>query len=267
MNTITAPALAPRPFPLLALALGVLLAHALFLAWLLFTPPPPPDKPEQRLEWVSLIKPPPRTEPTQAPHLPTPQPPPARPTPRPAPTRPEAHRPPVHRAEPAKPAPRVATQEPVAPTAPTKAAAPTTTPTAAAPTPHPAPTSPKAPTPETLEAAHATAHPATAASAPTVAPPVVETAASYQADYLDNPPPTYPQLSRQLGEEGTALLKVQVGPDGRPLQIRLLSSTGFPRLDEAAEAAVAKWRFVAATRNGQSITSWVLVPVKFRILN
>jgi len=46
-----------------------------------------------------------------------------------------------------------------------------------------------------------------------------------------------------------------------------MSSTGYARLDEAAEATVAQWRFVAATRNGQAISSWVLVPIKFRILN
>jgi len=105
------------------------------------------------------------------------------------------------------------------------------------------------------------------ASAPPATVPVVETMASYKADYLDNPPPPYPRLSRQLGEEGTALLKVQVGPDGRALQVKLMSSTGYARLDEAAEATVAQWRFVAATRNGQAISSWVLVPIKFRILN
>lgn len=106
-----------------------------------------------------------------------------------------------------------------------------------------------------------------ASSAPAAAAPAVETAASYKAEYLDNPPPPYPRLSRQLGEEGTALLKVQVGPDGLALQVKLMSSTGYSRLDAAAEATVAQWRFVAATRNGQAITSWVLVPIKFRILN
>jgi protein TonB len=95
----------------------------------------------------------------------------------------------------------------------------------------------------------------------------VETAPSYTADYLDNPPPPYPRLSRQLGEEGTALLKVEVGPDGRALQVRLLSSTGYSRLDEAAITTVERWRFVAATRNGQAVASWVLVPIKFRIIN
>ena len=264
MNTISAPPLSVRPFPLLALALGVLLAHALLLAWLLFTPAPPPDKPEQRLEWVSLQKPPPSAEPTQMPREPAHEPPPtARSMPRthPAPARPEPHRQPVRQAEPthAKAAPSMEPQAAIAPTARPAAVMPTA--------PHLAPPEPRTTAPAQTEAVHAPARPAALASTPTVTPPVVETAASYQATYLDNPPPTYPQLSRQLGEEGTALLKVQVGPDGRPLQIQLMSSTGFPRLDESAEATVAKWRFVAATRNGQSITSWVLVPIKFRILN
>ncbi|MBN2691083.1 MAG: TonB family protein, partial [Burkholderiaceae bacterium] len=136
--------------------------------------------------------------------------------------------------------------------------------------PSPAQTTARAPAPEPAAPSVATepGHtPSAAASAPPTTAPAVETAASYKAEYLDNPPPPYPRLSRQLGEEGTALLKVQVGPDGRALQIKLMSSTGFTRLDEAAEATVAQWRFVAATRNGQAITSWVLVPIKFRILN
>ncbi|MCE1162996.1 MAG: TonB family protein [Thiomonas sp.] len=265
MNTISAPPLSARPFPLLALALGVLLAHALLLAWLLFTPTPPPDRPEQRLEWVTLQKPPPSIEPAQAPHEAAhePPPPPSRPAPRPhtAPARPEPQRQPAHQTEPAraKVPPPVEAHAAVAPTARPAVTLPAT--------PNPAPAELRTTPPAQTEAVHTPARPETLASAPTAAPPVVETAASYQANYLDNPPPTYPQLSRQLGEEGTALLKVQVGPDGRPLQIRLMSSTGFPRLDESAEATVAQWRFVAATRNGQSITSWVLVPIKFRILN
>lgn len=58
-----------------------------------------------------------------------------------------------------------------------------------------------------------------------------------------------------------------VGADGRALQVKLISSTGYSRLDDAAVSTVAQWRFVAATRNGQAVSSWVLVPIKFRILN
>ena len=253
----------PRParsFPLFALALGVLLAHVLLLLWLVYTPshPQPPSKPEQRLEWVTLQKAPPHILPAKQPPEPAPAAAAAAP-PRPA-ARPAAP-PRVESAKPApraKPAPQPAPIRPTAPRTETQATvAPTT----------PAPPPAHAAQPPLASEHQAPKAPPVAASAPRVEASVTETPASYQAAYLDNPPPTYPQLSRQLGEEGTALLKVQVGPDGRPLQILLLSSTGFPRLDQSAEATVAQWRFVAATRDGRSVTSWVLVPIKFRILN
>ncbi|MGC9184452.1 MAG: energy transducer TonB [Thiomonas sp.] len=255
MNTL--PTL-PRPFPLIAIAVIVLLAHGLLLAWLVFTPAPPPSRPEQRLDWVMLepAKPQPRP-PTPAPAA---APAPAAEPPRPASVRPKA----------ATPAPKIAAQKPAPakpqPPAPPADAAPVTSPQTAQ-APAPAQTSALAPIAaprQDTEPGHA---PMVAASTPPAATPAVETMASYKADYLDNPPPPYPRLSRQLGEEGTALLKVQVGADGRALQVKLVSSTGYARLDEAAEATVAQWRFVAATRNGQAITSWVLVPIKFRILN
>ena len=268
MNTLPSLTPPPRPIPLLALAFGVLLAHALLLAWLVFTPTQAPNKPEQRIEWITLQKAPlPAARPPAPPQAAAAVPPPEKTQPappkqhfaRPAPPHPSPQIPPApQRPQPPKPVltrantppieSTVAPAAPPAPDLPAIAAAPSAAPQVATPI-----TAPNPP------------HPAAAASA---APePVVETAASYKAEYLDNPPPPYPRLSRQLGEEGTALLKVQVGPNGRPLQIKLMSSTGYPRLDEAAEATVAQWRFVAATRNGESITSWVLVPIKFRILN
>ena len=268
MNTLPSLTPPPRPIPLLALAFGVLLAHALLLAWLVFTPTQAPNKPEQRIEWITLQKAPlPAARPPAPPQAAAAVPPPEKTQPappkkhfaRPAPPHPSPQvLPAPHRPQPTKPVLTRANTPPIEPTV--------------------APAAPPAPDLPAIAAAHGAApqvatpiaapNPPNPAAAASAAPePVVETAASYKAEYLDNPPPPYPRLSRQLGEEGTALLKVQVGPNGRPLQIKLMSSTGYPRLDEAAEATVAQWRFVAATRNGQSITSWVLVPIKFRILN
>lgn len=240
MNALS---LRPRPLPLFAIAVVVLLAHALLLAWLVFTPTTPPNRPEQRLEWVTLQAAPPKP-PAPTPHPAPPTPPRpilAKPTlPKPAPR--------PHHVPPRRAAQRVQQGQPITkPQAPAEAA-------------------PASPSPPAV-APHLPAIATSAPAAPTPPVPPVETAASYKAQYLDNPPPPYPRLSRQLGEEGTALLKVQVGPNGRALQITLMSSTGYQRLDEAAEATVAQWRFVAATRNGQAITSWVLVPIKFRIVN
>ncbi|WP_298292369.1 energy transducer TonB [Thiomonas sp.] len=259
----------PRPLTFLAIAFAVLAAHGLVLVWLAHSPTTAQMQSQTSVQWVQLdaASPPPAVQPpAAAPPRPT-----AAPRARPAhpahPSRPETppvparvHPPPrlAAASPPPTPAPRNATtpQSPAASGQADAAAAPAPAASATPPPPAPATTTGGHAAPVAVEASAAPAH-----------TPVAETAASYTADYLDNPPPPYPRLSRQLGEEGTALLKVQVGPDGRALQVKLLSSTGYPRLDEAAITTVERWRFVAATRNGQAITSWVLVPIKFRIIN
>ncbi|HQQ75393.1 MAG TPA: TonB family protein [Pseudomonadales bacterium] len=85
-------------------------------------------------------------------------------------------------------------------------------------------------------------------------------AARYDADYLNNPAPSYPQLSRRLGEEGQVLVRVQVSADGKVLSVELKQSSGFERLDEAALKAVAKYRFTAIGH-----ISSVVVPIKFNL--
>ena len=67
------------------------------------------------------------------------------------------------------------------------------------------------------------------------------------------------------GGEGTSVLKVTIGPAGVPDSITVLTSSGFPALDQAAQAAVEGWRFRAATRNGQPVAASIQVPVTFRL--
>jgi protein TonB len=87
----------------------------------------------------------------------------------------------------------------------------------------------------------------------------------FDAEYLNNPKPGYPAVSRRLGEEGQVLLRVLVSTQGRPEQIQLLRSSGFPRLDDAAKAAVAQWRFVPARVGSVATAAWVQVPVSFQM--
>lgn len=105
--------------------------------------------------------------------------------------------------------------------------------------------------------------PAVAEPAPPV--PAVVTAARFDADYLANPKPAYPVASRRLGEEGKVLLRVKVSSDGTPLLVEIKQSCGFGRLDEAARAAVLRWRFVPARRGDEAIESWVSVPIAFSL--
>lgn len=87
----------------------------------------------------------------------------------------------------------------------------------------------------------------------------------FNADYLDNPAPAYPSLSRRLGEEGRVLLRVQVNADGTPTQVLLQQSSGHARLDEVASATVRRWQFVPARQGGRPVEAWVTVPIKFSL--
>lgn len=99
--------------------------------------------------------------------------------------------------------------------------------------------------------------PAPAAPAAPTVPPV------FDADYLANPAPAYPALSRRLGEEGQALVRVFVTPEGRAERVELARSSGHERLDRSALEAVARWRFLPARQGTVAVAAHVLVPVNF----
>ncbi len=91
------------------------------------------------------------------------------------------------------------------------------------------------------------------------------TAARFDADYLQNPPPIYPAMSRKLQEEGKVLLQVKVTATGTAEQVQIKRSSGYPRLDEAALNTVLRWRFVPARQGSEVIASNVVVPIVFRL--
>lgn len=82
---------------------------------------------------------------------------------------------------------------------------------------------------------------------------------SSNADYLQNPKPIYPAMSKRLGEQGKTIVRVLIGVDGLPKQASIRTSSGYERLDEAARAAVMSWRFVPGKRNG------VVEPMEFNV--
>jgi periplasmic protein TonB len=87
----------------------------------------------------------------------------------------------------------------------------------------------------------------------------------FGAAYLNNPPPEYPRISQRRREEGTVLLRVAVGADGRPVSWRVETSSGHERLDNAALAAVEGWRFEPARRGTRPVAASVIVPMEFRL--
>ena len=109
----------------------------------------------------------------------------------------------------------------------------------------------------------AVAEPRPAAAAPAPAPSLTQ--ARFDADYLHNPKPLYPPLSRRQGEEGKVLLKVSVSAQGAAEQVEVHKSSGFTRLDNAARDAVLRWRFVPARRGDEPVAASVLVPITFAL--
>jgi periplasmic protein TonB len=104
------------------------------------------------------------------------------------------------------------------------------------------------------------------AAEPAIAPepsPVIPP--SFTADYLKNPPPSYPALARRLHEQGRVLIRVLVSVEGSPERIELKASSGHPRLDEAALETIKQWKFVPARQGDQSIAAWVIVPIAFTL--
>lgn len=106
---------------------------------------------------------------------------------------------------------------------------------------------------------------AVAPAAAPLAPPAPVVAARFDADYLQNPKPVYPPLSRRLGEEGKVVLRVRVSAQGTALSVEVKQSSAYPRLDEAARSAVEKWRFAPARQGNETIESTVLVPLSFAL--
>lgn len=87
------------------------------------------------------------------------------------------------------------------------------------------------------------------------------------ASHLKNPAPQYPTLSRRLREQGRVLLELLILADGTIGEIRVKTSSGFARLDQAALSVVKHWRYVPANRRGEAIPFRYLQPIEFSLAN
>jgi len=209
---------------------------------------------------------PPAAQPTVAhpltPHTAAPQPAAAPPPP--------AKVPPATRPAPARPDTRVAATHAAAP--PAIPAPPMPTPPAqpAPPPPRPQPAPPPQPAPQP---APSTA-PARAGFQFNLGGTNSETNAIVRGDAVvpakpdarfRNHEPVYPDAAARRGEQGTVVLLIHVGPDGRPSGVDVLRSSGFRLLDRAAEQAVAGWHFLPAIRDGQAVPASMPLRVVFSL--
>lgn len=81
---------------------------------------------------------------------------------------------------------------------------------------------------------------------------------------LYQPDPEYSEEARKAKYQGTVVLWVVVGPDGRTHEIRVQRSLGMG-LDEKAMEAVKSWKFDPAKKDGQPVAVQINVEVNFRL--
>lgn len=84
-------------------------------------------------------------------------------------------------------------------------------------------------------------------------------------DYLRQPSPRYPPAAKRARVQGTVLVQVLIGPDGRPLDVIVHRSSGSSVLDAAACSSVWEASFRPHRENGVARTVRAIIPVEFAL--
>ncbi len=77
--------------------------------------------------------------------------------------------------------------------------------------------------------------------------------------------PEFSEEARKAKYQGTVVLTIEVGEDGRPRRFRIVRALGLG-LDQKAVDAVAQWKFRPAMRNGRPVRAPATIEVNFRLL-
>lgn len=102
----------------------------------------------------------------------------------------------------------------------------------------------------------------------TVAQPIhipVERAARLDARYADTFQPDYPMGERDAARSGRVVVRVLIGTDGRVKAVEQVSAASPAFFEATRRRALAKWRFVPATRDGVAVEAWQQIGVTFEL--
>ena len=78
--------------------------------------------------------------------------------------------------------------------------------------------------------------------------------------------PRYPSVARQLGKEGTVVLRVTIDEKGRAIHVEVLTRAGSG-FEEEAILAVRESTFIPARLNGHAVKSRAVLPIRFALTN
>lgn len=77
--------------------------------------------------------------------------------------------------------------------------------------------------------------------------------------------PDYPPELIRADIEGTATVRVLIGPDGRVKAVELVNAAHPGFFDATRKQALRYWKFKPATRDGVAVESWRTMTVRFNI--
>ena len=114
---------------------------------------------------------------------------------------------------------------------------------------------------------------------PSISPPRFETssappqaAVAPRQAKVDAPPspkrairPDYPRGARQRGEQGSVVVEIRVDEKGHVDEVKVVTSSGFPELDEAAVKAAKAAKFSPARSGKSPVTSTARLKLQFKL--
>ena len=77
--------------------------------------------------------------------------------------------------------------------------------------------------------------------------------------------PEFSEEARRAKYQGTVVLRIEVGADGRPRDMQVVDNPGLG-LDIKALEAVAQWRFHPALRGGQPVATTAMIELHFHLM-
>lgn len=103
---------------------------------------------------------------------------------------------------------------------------------------------------------------------PAMTPPIGDPAGSPISIGIPHTCTNYPQDAIMAHAAGTTILAFQITTDGRPKDIAVAQSSGYPSLDSAAIDCASRWLYKPATHDGQAVAvawkaavQWILPDV------
>jgi protein TonB len=84
-------------------------------------------------------------------------------------------------------------------------------------------------------------------------------------NFVYQPKPAYPLIAKRRGWEGTVTLDIELRADGSVGETKVVQSSGYPLLDEAAQNAVKTWRHIPVKRDGVPVTRRAHQPLVFKL--